>query len=81
MRFTCGCSVDAPGDYCDDHMLYSCHTLGCEPGVCDDPPCPVVEGECPPCRRNRWLSIGADRRATPTRAFRPSRETRSLDNG
>lgn len=75
-RYDCGCSIGAP-DYCDEHLTYSCHTLGCAPGRCADPPCVVVEGECPRCRRERWLSIGNAYRPTKTRVLRA--ETRGLE--
>ena len=66
--FACGCDVDGV-TRCDTHRDDSCHGG------------PLNRGECPPCWRARLMSIGTDRRATPTRTFTPSKETRGLDNG
>lgn len=66
--FSCGCPLAGPGR-CEFHTGWSCHTIG---GA-------RVAGECPPCRRERWLGVGLSRTATSSRTFRPSRETMSLE--
>lgn len=87
MSFTCGCSIDAPGDYCDEHQLFTCHTVAacggpddCSEG--DGEPCPVVEGECPPCRRRRWLGVGlgVGTQLTKTRHYRKE-DMKVMDDG
>ena len=65
--YACGCATD--GTHCAVHARWSCHYGPDDRG-----------GECPPCRRLRWLSVNPDRCAMPSRTFRPSRETRALDN-
>ena len=65
-HFDCGCETDPAGSYCDEHLTYSCHTSGCPPDGCG-PDCPVVNGECPPCRLSRLRSVSLSPKATPTR--------------
>jgi len=59
--FRCGCAVNAThrDERCDAHRYQACHLLA-------DPAAP----ECPPCARNRWLSISLASKATPTRTRR-----------
>jgi hypothetical protein len=57
-RYRCGCLIESPtrDDRCEGHRYAACHLL-------DD----RTVKPCPPCQRERWLSISLSPSATPTR--------------
>lgn len=57
-HFECGCPLNpvSRSQRCREHRWWGCHATDRHIGK-----------ECPPCHRERLLSVGLSRQATPTR--------------